>query len=427
MGFSNYDRTAHKIMANGVTTIEFNGEHPNYYRVYNLGNVPLYCSTMNIPTTKLFDFKVEPNSTMSFAEPHARDRIYVFNPNNVDVEILLTKWLGEFDPVYNALSNAAVNVFGSIETDGLINGFNAPLPSGSNNIGKVGLDTTTLQQILNTITQANSGGVDYTSILNILKSDLASIKNWNYYVENVSDMSDSISEQVYGTREKLDSLVAILTEIKESGGGFFFDGYKSGDLIMLQKFSDGGYHYLYKIPNVEYFTNLKIHSVSTLKDSDINTVKIGCLRQDGGYDVFDLLSMPTLDWIPTNEVYSDMVLYVHRNNSIQLDFKYSYKCCESIVYYDEFTSTKSLGTLTDKRISKFDVMNVTDGNGSYNGTLNFEMSVYGLTIPFKVTVSNGTGSQVISVEEIPPVMSITCDVTSIQNGRYSYTYREVDE
>lgn len=132
-----YNRQKFVIPKNSVYQIQFNGNNPNYYRVNNMGETVLYFATMNTPREDLYDFKCSPNSVANFAEPYTRDFLYCYNPNNVDVDILLTYWEGEFDPSFIAFGESTLSVEGVVKTDGIINAFNAPLPAGSNKIGAV--------------------------------------------------------------------------------------------------------------------------------------------------------------------------------------------------------------------------------------------------------------------------------------------------
>lgn len=134
-----YNKMKVVIPKNSVHQIHFNGNNPNYYRVMNMGETVLYFATNNTPREDLYDFKVNPNSISNFAEPFTRDFLYALNPNDNDVEIMITYWEGDFDPAFIAFSETTLNVEGTVKTDGVINAINTPLPSGNNTIGTVNL------------------------------------------------------------------------------------------------------------------------------------------------------------------------------------------------------------------------------------------------------------------------------------------------
>ena len=134
-----HNRQKFIIPKNSVHQIQFNGNNPNYYRVNNLGETTLYFATNNTPREDLYDFKCSPNSISNYAEPFQREFLYCYNPHNVDVEILITYWSGEFDPAFIAFGESTLNVEGTIKTDGVINSFNTSLPEGNNTIGKIEL------------------------------------------------------------------------------------------------------------------------------------------------------------------------------------------------------------------------------------------------------------------------------------------------
>ena len=124
-----------------VYTVEFGSyPAPNYFRVNNMGDTTIYCTTMSMPSDRKYDFKVDAKSTTNFAEPYNRERLYIFNPTNADIPISVTSWYGEFNPAFLAVSEITFNADTTLKTDGLINGFTCPLPTGDNKIGEVSLN-----------------------------------------------------------------------------------------------------------------------------------------------------------------------------------------------------------------------------------------------------------------------------------------------
>ena len=173
-----YNRQKFTIPKNSVYQIQFNGNNPNYYRVNNLGETVLYFATSNTPREDLYDFKCSPNSVANFAEPYTRDFLYCYNPNNVDVDILITYWEGEFDPAFIAFGESTLSVEGTVKTDGVINAFNAPLPSGNNVIGLVGLSETATRRIIDIYNKTSNISTSTNGIktnTETIKTDLSDI------------------------------------------------------------------------------------------------------------------------------------------------------------------------------------------------------------------------------------------------------------
>ena len=149
---TNYEKQKiYVAKANSVTEIQFDMDK-NYYRFTNTGALPVYVSTSYTPTTQRYDVKVDGNTVSSFNEPTDRDTIYVLNNNNEDITILITSFLDEFDPNFSAMGDMAIEVKGTVQTDGIVKDFECSLPEGHNNIGRVSLsftDTDKLDKLVN--------------------------------------------------------------------------------------------------------------------------------------------------------------------------------------------------------------------------------------------------------------------------------------
>ena len=114
---------------------------PNFYRLNNMDDVTLYCSTNNIPSQYFYDFKANPFSVANFAEPKISSKLYISNPANKDVDAIIFYWSDEFNPTFMAVGEISLNNEGVVETDGIVKGFTTELPAGDNKIGKVELVT----------------------------------------------------------------------------------------------------------------------------------------------------------------------------------------------------------------------------------------------------------------------------------------------
>lgn len=142
----NYRRVPHTIPGKGIYTIDFEGHNPNFYRLNNMSNLPLYCSTNSMPKENFYDFMAKPLSVANFSEPFVRDKMYILNPNDAECSIILTSWSGEFNPTYMAVAELTMNPEAVVKTDGVINAFNCEVPvEGINNL----IDTIGLRKISN--------------------------------------------------------------------------------------------------------------------------------------------------------------------------------------------------------------------------------------------------------------------------------------
>ena len=124
----NYRRVPHTIPGKGIYTIDFEGHNPNFYRLNNMSNLPLYCSTNAMPRENFYDFMSKPKSVANFSEPFVRDKLYILNPNDEECAIILTSWSGEFNPTYMAVSELTMNPDAVVKTDGVINAVNCDVP-----------------------------------------------------------------------------------------------------------------------------------------------------------------------------------------------------------------------------------------------------------------------------------------------------------
>lgn len=162
MAMSNFSRQVVTIPAYEIATVDFMGVLPNYFRVQNNGENTIFCSPNNIPTSRRYDFTVSGGGLAMYAEPTAKSKLHLYNPNGTPVSCTIITFKGEFNPLVLALSNIEVTMPESVESMSVISGFNSPLPAGSNMIGKVQIQgqndyTELLTQILNKLNAAESG------------------------------------------------------------------------------------------------------------------------------------------------------------------------------------------------------------------------------------------------------------------------------
>lgn len=154
------------IPGESLYTIDFGEMMPNFYRLNNMGDVTLYCSTGALPSQNMYDFKANPCGLATFTEPKYSSKLYVYNPINKDVPIILFYWADEFDPSFLAMGEISLNNEGVVETDGIVKGFSTELPAGDNIIGKVELTGSWAQSNNNILTMLREDVA--TDVINLL-------------------------------------------------------------------------------------------------------------------------------------------------------------------------------------------------------------------------------------------------------------------
>lgn len=130
------------IKAGECKEVDFHDTAPNMFICQNANDVVLYISISKIPTVKNYEFLVGKNETKTFGRPTSTRKIYVLNAGSIDATIKIFSIFDRFD--LNVLKDISMSLEGAeIITDGIIRGFESgiSLPSGTNIIGKVGLDT----------------------------------------------------------------------------------------------------------------------------------------------------------------------------------------------------------------------------------------------------------------------------------------------
>jgi len=125
------------VPGESLYTVDFGEMQPNFYRINNMDDVTLYCATNSLPSQKLYDFKVNPYAVANYTEPKYSNKLYIYNPVQKDVNVIINFWQDEFDPTFMAVGEISLNNEGVVETDGIIKGFTTELPAGDNKLGSV--------------------------------------------------------------------------------------------------------------------------------------------------------------------------------------------------------------------------------------------------------------------------------------------------
>ena len=163
-----------------VKEISLDNSKPNMFVLQNANPVDINISLSHIPTLYNYEFQVKANTTDTFGRPSSTTKVYLFNTGSVTANVKLFSVNDTFD--MNILKNTNVNIDGAtvtVEDNGVIKGFQAgvSLPSGSNTIGKVGLESS-VSDTLNTInTNLNTHKATTANINSTTLSTNTNIKN----------------------------------------------------------------------------------------------------------------------------------------------------------------------------------------------------------------------------------------------------------
>lgn len=132
-------RQTFTVPAQSIKTIDFKDKQPNYFHIQNIGTDVIYFSVHGMPTAAYYDMKIDGGSIGTFTDTYQQPEAYIFNPSTEDVNVIMLSFSAPFDPAVLAQANKQITIGGTIETDGVVKGFQTALPSGSNKIGNVGI------------------------------------------------------------------------------------------------------------------------------------------------------------------------------------------------------------------------------------------------------------------------------------------------
>ena len=171
-----------------VKEISLDNSKPNMFVLQNANPVDINISLSHIPTLYNYEFQVKANTTDTFGRPSSTTKVYLFNTGSVTANVKLFSVNDTFD--MNILKNTNVNIDGAtvtVEDNGVIKGFQAgvSLPSGTNTIGKVGLENS----VSNTLNTINSNlNTQKTATANIY-SDTTAISSNSLNIARVLGVS----------------------------------------------------------------------------------------------------------------------------------------------------------------------------------------------------------------------------------------------
>lgn len=187
-----FQKQIYSIKAKSMLTVNFPSFNPNYFRVVNLGSGEIYFSTSTSPTPNRFDMKVQPQGSKMHVEPYGKTSVYFYNDGAHDSDFILLAFNAEFNPVALAVlsDESLADVIGEQDGyDGIIRGFTIPLPSGSNTIGKVDLNSnsqlTAIKNAVDAVKTAVAGNLKLSTNTQLtdIKTAVDGVKT---AVENIS-------------------------------------------------------------------------------------------------------------------------------------------------------------------------------------------------------------------------------------------------
>lgn len=123
-----------------VYDVVFPDTKPNHYHINNLSAAPIYLGVSVLASPKSYDIAVTGNGDNIHARDLGVTRITLYNDSPDKARIVLTTFEDKFNPAVLAGRGGSVTVSGGGGgggAGGVITGFNASLPSGDNNIGRV--------------------------------------------------------------------------------------------------------------------------------------------------------------------------------------------------------------------------------------------------------------------------------------------------
>ena len=173
-----------------VKEISLDNSKPNMFVLQNANPVDINISLSHIPTLYNYEFQVKANTTDTFGRPSSTTKVYLFNTGSTTANVKLFSVNDTFD--MNILKNTNVNIDGAtvtVEDNGVIKGFQAgvSLPSGTNTIGKVGLENsvsntlnsinTNLNTHKTTTSNINDNSLNIARVLGVSKGCTVEYKN----------------------------------------------------------------------------------------------------------------------------------------------------------------------------------------------------------------------------------------------------------
>ena len=220
-----YDIT---IEAHEVYTLNFRDTRPNTFTFINPNNATLKIATRSIPHEGKYEWKIEGNTTESYAQPIGTNNLYILNDSSLTVDLMVFTVEKDFDPVI--LKNTNVNVSDvSMEVGTEISGFadgikldvndpqvgdliskllSSSTPSGLTNLASLLTQLSSILSGINTLTGSNA--VDG-------KTNLYSLYNRINQLSQGSTVSGQVN--LFDLGNKLDTVRSAIGDVVTALGG----------------------------------------------------------------------------------------------------------------------------------------------------------------------------------------------------------------
>ena len=276
--FSSWREDKIVVKAGENATLYFNDTAPNMFLVQNANYVNILASIGKLPTAESYEFLIAKNSSETIGRPIGSRYLYFYNAGGTDASLTVYSIRDTFD--MNILKNLSVAVQGAtIQTDGIVRGFTASLPTGVNKIGTVDLtDTvkTKLSDMNNNIVTTGSKvenlmyNGDVSGIVNLytLLSQLTALTT---VTNNVKSALDTIKTQTEKNNTDLiiyeQEAVTVVTTID-----FADEAFTPSKIMMLS--NDGE-----KDITVTFYKTSTDSKTFTLKAGEsISDLKLSCIK-----------------------------------------------------------------------------------------------------------------------------------------------------
>lgn len=129
------------VKPQAVQEYVFPDTKPNHIHIHNLGVGKIYMGVSRIPSPVIYDMSVSSYGENLYAQETGFTRVQLFNDGTDDQLIKLVSFEHDFNPAVikptGSTTAAGGGGDGSFDGNVIITGMSVPLPSGSNNIGRV--------------------------------------------------------------------------------------------------------------------------------------------------------------------------------------------------------------------------------------------------------------------------------------------------
>lgn len=172
-----YQKRVYSVDAKSWLTVNL-ASVANYFHINNMSSGTLYFSAGRTPTPDSFDMKLAAGESGMHVEPFDTREVQIYNHGSQKADFVMLSFSSDFEPLVLAMSavkaaggGGGTSSGGGAAFDGIIQGFDAPLPSGANVIGSVNItENPQLTNILNQLKGATPAGTNKIGSVDIANS-----------------------------------------------------------------------------------------------------------------------------------------------------------------------------------------------------------------------------------------------------------------